>query len=695
MIKARHNPQSFSAQLVLGLVGLVLVTTLSAGVPAYWLTRTQLERQARAQVASIQQATLSLLQAERNRLINLAQLFAERPTLQRLVIEETLDELPAYVAAFQAQSTVDLVIFCREDGTVWAGDHTFEHCPLPGVSGFAQLGDQVVLLASVAVKAQESGAPLGVAVAGHWLDQAFLTQLAADTGAEQSVLSATGERIATTLPEGAGTFAPAPAQSITPRRIDVGRTPYFAVWSPLVGSDGAVHLQSEVALPVADLIATENQAMGILIASTGLVAVAGVLVATWYIRRLTRPLAQLTSIAREIARGNFIATMPSFSGPLEVATLASAFQRSHASMRQALGELAQARDWLNNLIQSIVEGVILFDGVGRITFLSQGAEVLTGWSSAEAVGQPVERLFQLSDPSDGNFRLAAPLPGQKRRLEVIARNGEAMTLAVTSARLAPVNGHQPQMALVLRDVTEEEAGRHLRSYFLSSITHEFRTPLSTLRASLELLLDETEALSAAEMRQLLKPTYLSLLSLQTLIDNLLESSRIESGRFTLRREPLTLDTVLAEATRIVQPLLERRRNTLVVQGVDALPLILGDTAQLTQVLVNLLTNAAKYSPMGEAIEVSAETVGDRLRIAVLDRGPGIPEGERRQLFRRFVRLDNQDGEQYGSGLGLYVVKTIIEAHGGDVGVESRPEGGSVFWFELPLQSEPDELEMQR
>jgi signal transduction histidine kinase len=117
-------------------------------------------------------------------------------------------------------------------------------------------------------------------------------------------------------------------------------------------------------------------------------------------------------------------------------------------------------------------------------------------------------------------------------------------------------------------------------------------------------------------------------------------------------------------------------------------LIMGDSAYLTQVLVNLLTNAAKYSPIGEAIEVTTDPMGERLRIAVADRGPGIPEGERRQLFRRFVRLDNQDGEQYGSGLGLYVVKTIIEAHGGNVGVDARPGGGSSFWFELPLQPEP-------
>jgi K+-sensing histidine kinase KdpD len=210
--------------------------------------------------------------------------------------------------------------------------------------------------------------------------------------------------------------------------------------------------------------------------------------------------------------------------------------------------------------------------------------------------------------------------------------------------------------------------------------------LSTLKASLELLLNENEALSAAEMRELLKPTYLSLLSLQTLIDNLLESSKIEAGRFTIRRQKADLHPLITEAVRIVTPLLERRRQSIDLAVPADLPVLDADAAHLTQVLVNLLTNAAKYSPIGEQVDLHVQQNGHKLRVAVADRGSGISEAERVNLFRRFVRLESPDGEQYGSGLGLYVVKTTIDAHGGQVGVDDRPEGGTVFWFELPVQS---------
>jgi two-component system phosphate regulon sensor histidine kinase PhoR len=256
--------------------------------------------------------------------------------------------------------------------------------------------------------------------------------------------------------------------------------------------------------------------------------------------------------------------------------------------------------------------------------------------------------------------------------------------------LAPANGDKPQTALVLRDVTEEEAARHLRAYFLANITHEFRTPLSTLNASLQLMLDEQEALSASEMRELLKPTYLSLLSLQTLIDNLLESSRIEAGRFAIRRQPVDLRQIITDAVRIVTPLLERRRQTLELAVPDELPVLEVDAPHLVQVLVNLLTNAAKYSPIGEPVTLQIGQDQHGLRVTVADRGPGIPEAERMNLFRRFVRLEEQQGEHYGIGLGLHVVKSTIEAHGGQVGVDEGPGDGALFWFTLPVPLPGDE-----
>jgi len=249
---------------------------------------------------------------------------------------------------------------------------------------------------------------------------------------------------------------------------------------------------------------------------------------------------------------------------------------------------------------------------------------------------------------------------------------------------------------VLRDATHEEALRNLRSYFLANISHEFKTPLSTLNASLELLLDHNEVYSVEEVREVLKPAHVSLLSLQNLIDNLLQSSSVEAGRFVIRKQAIALLHVVEDALRLVQPLFDRRRQSFAMNADahwldSAAPAsIAADKGRLTQVLVNLLVNASKYSPLGGPIELFVSAQDDWLRVAVADRGPGIPPHDRLNLFRRYVRLDIQDNEEYGIGLGLYVVKTTIEAHGGAVGIEDRPDGGSLFWFTLPLGPDGDE-----
>jgi signal transduction histidine kinase len=138
----------------------------------------------------------------------------------------------------------------------------------------------------------------------------------------------------------------------------------------------------------------------------------------------------------------------------------------------------------------------------------------------------------------------------------------------------------------------------------------------------------------------------------------------------------------------MKPLLERRQQNLSLDQPQRLPKIYADPTRLTQVLVNLLSTASKYGPLGEPIDVSLEEMDDRwLRVSVADRGPGIPADERENLFSRFIRLDTQDNTQYGIGLGLSVVKAIVEEHSGEVGVEERPGGGSIFWFTIPLDSE--------
>jgi hypothetical protein len=186
---------SFSVRLLLGFVILIVLTTLSAGVPAFWLTRTQLERQAWSQVENGQYATQSLLEAEQTRLANQLLLFADRPTLEQLIREQSADELQLYLQDFQSQSALDFLLLCTVDNLPLAGDSSFSECVSSDMKGFILLNGRPALLSRQVVTDEGSGRPLGTALAGIWLEQAFLQQLAAATGLQQSIIQPVGSRL--------------------------------------------------------------------------------------------------------------------------------------------------------------------------------------------------------------------------------------------------------------------------------------------------------------------------------------------------------------------------------------------------------------------------------------------------------------------------------------------------------------------
>lgn len=675
-------------RLLLGFVALIILTTLSAGVPAFWLTRAQLERQAWSQVDNAQNATQSLLEAEQNRVANQLVLFAERPTLQQLTREQLVDELQLYLRDFQSQSALDMLLLCTTDNLPLAGDDNFAEC-IPGdITGFNLLDGRPAILAQQVVTDDTSRRPLGTATAGIWLETPFLERLVAATGMQQSVLLPDGLRLSSTFADVSSTAfvtMSAVGEPLPRQTLRINDRAYYTTYMPLSDSGGQTMLVSEVALQVNELVATEERAFSILAFSTASVALLGSVFSIWFVRQVNAPLQKLTATAEKISQGDLVAPIPLFSAPVEVKTLAEALHRSQASMLEALRERSEVGERLNALLQSIVEGVATYDANGRITFWSGGARNLLGWSLDEAIGQHVNELFSLAEDNQAQFLDHIPPAGQKKQIGVLTRSGKPIVLALTNSELIPPGSDTVQTALVFRDVTEEEAVRRLRSYFLANISHEFRTPLSTLIASMELLLDEHENFTLAEVRQLLRPTHVSLLSLQTLIDNLLESSSIEAGQFALRFRTFHIHEAIENAVNIAQPLLERRAQALSLAESPQLPEIEGDAARLTQVLVNLIINASKYSPIGQPIELQLAQYDDTLHVGVADRGPGIPSAERRNLFRSFIRLASGDQEQYGIGLGLFVVKTIVEAHGGQVGVGDQPGGGSLFWFEVPLR----------
>ena len=240
-----------------------------------------------------------------------------------------------------------------------------------------------------------------------------------------------------------------------------------------------------------------------------------------------------------------------------------------------------------------------------------------------------------------------------------------------------------------RTLAELRQEKALTDHFLASVSHEFRTPLTAVAASVELLIDQADALSPAELHELLGTLHLGVLNLHKLVDNLLESASIEAGRFRVRPRPADLGEIIAAAAATMQPLLDRHGQRLVVKLPADTPMVLADPRRMVQVLVNLLSNAshAQHGLAESEITVSAALEGGVVRVLVADQGPGIAPQQRAELLkgRRFFALSAgaDSGAPAGFGLGLSVVKAIVESHHGQWGIDDGPGGGAVVWFTLP------------
>jgi signal transduction histidine kinase len=432
-------------------------------------------------------------------------------------------------------------------------------------------------------------------------------------------------------------------------------------------------------LPVTGILTSEGEFVSLLILTTLTIAFLASLGGGYYVHSRIRPLWKLTAAAHEMGQGNLSKPITTPSTISEIRMLATVLEHSRTRLQQTLKELSLAKEWSEALIQSISEGIITLETNGKIRFFSEGAGRITRLSPAEALEKNINTLFSTLEGSP--FTDFMPPEGGRRNVSVGTPHGETVTLMITRARRA----EDDQITIVIHDITEETQRRNLQTYFLANISHEFRTPLAGMKVSIELLLENARDLSAAELNELLNSLYLSVGSLQNLIDNLLESSKIEANHFSLRRQPIQVNHAVSEALRLIQPFLNRRHQFISLDQPLMLPTVNADATRLTQVLVNLLSNASKYSPMNSAIDIVMDIRSNALYVAVSDRGQGIPEEQRENVFRQFVRLGRETKSDYSAGLGLAVVKAMIEAHGGQVGVDHRAGGGAIFWFMLPLE----------
>jgi signal transduction histidine kinase len=395
--------------------------------------------------------------------------------------------------------------------------------------------------------------------------------------------------------------------------------------------------------------------------------------------------------------------------PLLLIPPAALLHRSLSRTLRVHEQSARTSAELRAVLESVEQGVLMTDGAGYVRFANRRLGELLGLDADRLIGHRHLAMARellarrLRDPEQFLARLAwfDDHPAEAGTDEVQITEPASRILARYSG---PVRGTSPDgqgdaiagRIEVYRDVTEARQLERAKETFLAAAGHELRTPLTTISGYVELLEAQLAGPRAPDQTRLigyLATVQKELARLRRLSDDLLAVTRLQVGRLALRPERLDLaELICEEAARFAAPPnVAARRHRLICQAAG--PLVgIYDPLRLGQVLTNLFQNAAKYSPEGGEVLITAERAGDEALISVRDQGIGIPAEERDKLFLAFYRAENaSQGSPEGLGLGLYISRAIVEAHGGQIWVEPAPSGerGSTFRIVLPLHDGPE------
>jgi PAS domain S-box-containing protein len=372
-----------------------------------------------------------------------------------------------------------------------------------------------------------------------------------------------------------------------------------------------------------------------------------------------------------------------------------------AGLRAALRaqSLVREQQRLAAIFQQSAEGILSVDSALRILDFNPAMERLTGWREHEVVGRFYFEVLRPKDRQGHDLGLqGSPIlqafSGQgvkDRELVIVARDGQQFTVSVTASCITSPHGEPTIGILTIRDITREREQEEQRSTFISVISHELQTPIAIIKGYASTLARSDAVLDPQALRTRLKAVEEEADRLNKLVGNLLYASRIQAGGLQMDITPLDLAPLIeraAERLRVKHP-----EATITLDLPAHLPPVMADRERIEEVLQNLLDNAIKYSPGQAFITVTCRAMADEVIVSISDQGMGIPLREQAGIFDRFQRAGNSKASAIqGAGLGLYICRAIVEAHGGRIWVESTLHSGSTFSFSL-LREEKAQLPM--
>jgi signal transduction histidine kinase len=619
-----------------------------------------------------------------------ARVLAERPPLRRLIAEPGREGLAPFLRRFCETSEFDAcAVF---DGAQVVASSGVE-LPWPQLFAVAQeqgerfmavpAGTQFsVVGASAKLPAQYTSFSVLVA---HLLDDKLAAVLSAHSGLPVRLIN---YRAFNATPD--NEFTSVHSQALADGRFAVQRIDSLGLYAssfPVFSSSGEGIALIETRASAAATDRAVSSLVWRLILTAFVFAVLALIAGVLLGWRVTKPAEALTDAAVRLGQGDFATSIPT-AGPAEIGQLARTMDDMRRNLVDLNSELRHREAEAQVVLEAVVEGVYAVDQERNIRYLNPQAARLLGIEAGEAIGKFCGDVLKPCGPNGTRPCATTACPilrarqaGSAQSVEQLQTSSGTRQTVITSSRV--VNGLQVQ---VLRDETDLEGVRRARDTVLANVSHEFRTPLAAQLASIELLREGLKTSEPAKLEELVLSLERGTLRLTRLIDNLLESVRIESGQLDVRRQSISLADVIGDARALVEALLRQRRQPLDVELPEGLELQ-GDATRLTQVFVNLIANASKFAPEDTPIRIGARVEGHLISAWVEDSGPGLPEGDSTELFDRFKRGGSQEPEPGGLGLGLWISRSIVERHGGGITAGRTAEGRTRFTLTLPV--EPD------